>query len=432
MTMTGSLQATRRTAACLLGCLSLIFLGCGGGSSSDPQPPPATCGAAPSVPTGLAASGLTSTGVVLTWNAASADAACVVQYHVFRDGTEVAQVTSPTTSITGLTAGTTYSFAVAAFDAAGVSAQSSALAVTTPAVPVNTGMEIRTWVPPYNQSTWMAALTADTGGPYNPKNTLTSVAAQYYQIKTDGTVFLQSGVSASDITWVANYCATNHKKFLICVTDWNVALATPDWDWTLATAAFSGNKTALITSLMAMVASTGADGVDIDFEGLVDMNASRTAFASFLNDLGTQLHAAGKILTVAVYPYIWNAPNMGIIGDWAGHVDCVESMGYENLFGGATASTPGVWGTYQWQQDTALAAGYKNHQFAEGMPGYKATWGSGGLGTSVLNHVQELQSRTYTTKPTSVCIWDAQFTGSGWLSAEVWAGLHAIQVTPHE
>lgn len=91
---------------------------CGG----DTQPP--------SVPTNLA--GVPSTrSVALTWNA-STDNVGVVGYDIFRNGIKVAISAKPGYRDRGLTAGTSYTYTVDAFDAAGNhSAQSSAIQVTT-------------------------------------------------------------------------------------------------------------------------------------------------------------------------------------------------------------------------------------------------------------------------------------------------------------
>jgi cellulose 1,4-beta-cellobiosidase len=87
----------------------------------------------PGVPTGLAASNTTSSGTTLTWTAPTAiPANCTLTgYTVYQNGTAIATTTSPTYTVTGLTAGTQYSFTVAANDSFGVSAQSSAVSVTT-------------------------------------------------------------------------------------------------------------------------------------------------------------------------------------------------------------------------------------------------------------------------------------------------------------
>ncbi|MEP4095931.1 fibronectin type III domain-containing protein, partial [Reichenbachiella sp.] len=86
---------------------------------------------APSVPTGLAASNTSDTGTTLSWTA-STDNVGVTSYEVFQGGTSIGTSATPSFSVTGLTASTTYSFAVNASDAAGnASANSSSLNVTT-------------------------------------------------------------------------------------------------------------------------------------------------------------------------------------------------------------------------------------------------------------------------------------------------------------
>src|SRR3989449_106838 len=86
---------------------------------------------APTVPTGLAASAVTSTSLTLSWNA-SIDNIGVAGYRVYRDGTLVTSLSGTSASITGLSAGVPYSFTVSAFDASGnASALSAALSVTT-------------------------------------------------------------------------------------------------------------------------------------------------------------------------------------------------------------------------------------------------------------------------------------------------------------
>src|SRR5439155_551201 len=84
----------------------------------------------PSIPTNLAATVVSSSQIDLSWSPAT-DNVGVTGYRVYRNGTLVASPTGTFVSITGLSAGTTYSFTVSAFDAAGnVSAPSAPLSVT--------------------------------------------------------------------------------------------------------------------------------------------------------------------------------------------------------------------------------------------------------------------------------------------------------------
>src|SRR5204863_119738 len=94
-------------------------------------PPPDTT--PPSVPTGLTASAVSSSQINLSW-AASSDNVGVSGYRVFRNGAQIATTSATSFPNTGLSPSTTYSYTVAAFDAAGnLSAQSSPASATTPA-----------------------------------------------------------------------------------------------------------------------------------------------------------------------------------------------------------------------------------------------------------------------------------------------------------
>ena len=108
----------------------------GGPGSGAPWTIIGTCSACttvPSVPTGLQASGTTSNSTNLSWNASTVAVNCVLNgYTVFRNGGAIGTTSSPNMTVTGLSPVTTYSFRVAANDAAGSSAQSTAINVTTP------------------------------------------------------------------------------------------------------------------------------------------------------------------------------------------------------------------------------------------------------------------------------------------------------------
>ena len=86
---------------------------------------------APSAPTSLAASGTTTSSSTLSWNASS-DNVGVTGYDVYQGGSLLGSVTGTSTSVTGLTANTAYSFYVKAKDLAGnVSSASNTINVTT-------------------------------------------------------------------------------------------------------------------------------------------------------------------------------------------------------------------------------------------------------------------------------------------------------------
>ena len=86
----------------------------------------------PSVPTNLSATAVSSSQINLIWTA-STDKVGVTEYKIYREGTQIGTSTTNIYSDSGLSAGTTYSYTVAAVDAKGnISAQSAYAEATTP------------------------------------------------------------------------------------------------------------------------------------------------------------------------------------------------------------------------------------------------------------------------------------------------------------
>ncbi|MFC4035659.1 PHB depolymerase family esterase [Streptomyces polygonati] len=95
--------------------------------SGGSTPPGGGSGALPA-PTGLTVTATTSASVSLSWSAVSGAAS----YHVYRGGTEVGSPTAASYTDSGLTAGTGYTYTVAAVDSSGtVGAASAAVTATT-------------------------------------------------------------------------------------------------------------------------------------------------------------------------------------------------------------------------------------------------------------------------------------------------------------
>jgi glucose/arabinose dehydrogenase len=114
----------------------LAAVGCGAGSSKMGS----VAGGAgdlapPSVPTGLAAMAASSTAVDLTWTASTDDVG-VAGYRIYRDGAQIGTSAATAYADAGLAPAETYTYAVAAYDAAGnASAQSATASATTRAAP---------------------------------------------------------------------------------------------------------------------------------------------------------------------------------------------------------------------------------------------------------------------------------------------------------
>ena len=89
---------------------------------------------APSIPTGLTATAISSSQINLAWTASTDDVA-VTGYQVFRDSVFIATSSGTTYADTGLSPGTAYFYTVTAFDAAvNISNQSATATATTSAV----------------------------------------------------------------------------------------------------------------------------------------------------------------------------------------------------------------------------------------------------------------------------------------------------------
>lgn len=165
---------------------SAAFTGQGGGSGSGGgTPAPDT--AKPSVPGGLAISGRTVNSVALSWNASS-DNVGVAGYRIYRGGTEVGTSRSTAFTNTGLAANTSYSFTVAAYDAAGnVSAQS-------PAVTAKTAAAADTAAPTAPSNLKAAAVSAtQVNISWNASTDNTGVTG--YLVQRDGVTIAQLGGS---------------------------------------------------------------------------------------------------------------------------------------------------------------------------------------------------------------------------------------------
>jgi fibronectin type 3 domain-containing protein len=105
---------------------------------------PAADATPPTVPTGLVAVAISPTQIRLTWNP-STDNVGVTGYIVRRNGVQIATPATTSFANTGLSAATTYSYTVAARDAAGnISPNSTSVSVTTPTPPPSNSASL-TW-----------------------------------------------------------------------------------------------------------------------------------------------------------------------------------------------------------------------------------------------------------------------------------------------
>src|SRR5436189_1323560 len=128
----------RMKALLLLAVTAVVLTGCNGVGEAETSNGTGNTPAdttSPSPPAGLTGAAAGSTGANLSWSA-STDNVGVTGYIVRRNGVQVATPVTTSFADTGLSAATTYSYTVAARDAAGnISPNSTSVSITTAAPP---------------------------------------------------------------------------------------------------------------------------------------------------------------------------------------------------------------------------------------------------------------------------------------------------------
>ncbi len=189
---------------------------------------------APTVPGKPTSPSQTMTSINLAWTA-STDNVAVTGYRVFRNGTQVAVQPSPSYSDTGLVVNTSYSYTVAAIDAAGnASAQSAATAVST--LPDSQAPTV-----PSGLSSSVSGLTVTLNWSASTDN----VAVTGYRLYRDGT---QVGTATTTTANLTNAPTGTHS-------------------YTVAAVDAAGNLSAQSTALSVQVFVQG----DVNNNGTVDI-----------------------------------------------------------------------------------------------------------------------------------------------------------------
>jgi chitodextrinase len=188
----------------------------------------------PTVPGTPSLSSRTMTSISLGWTA-STDNVAVTGYKVFRNGTQVGTVATAAYTSTGLAPGTSYSFAVAAYDAAGnTSAQSTAASQST--------------LPDTQPPTVPTGLTAVATG----QNVQLSWTAASDNVAVTGYVVYRGGTQVATVTGLT-------------YTDSNLALGS--YSYTVAAYDAAGNTSPQSTAASITVYKAG----DINHDGKVNV-----------------------------------------------------------------------------------------------------------------------------------------------------------------
>lgn len=157
-------------------------------------PPPADI-TAPSVPTGLSTTALSTSAINLSWGAASDpdNSGSQISYTVYRNGSEIGTTAAGATSYsdTGLSTGTSYTYTVSAADPAGnTSAQSSSASATTQANPDTTPPTVSISSPAAGIVAGSITVSATASDPVVAGQTNSGLAL--VTVSIDGSVFATS------------------------------------------------------------------------------------------------------------------------------------------------------------------------------------------------------------------------------------------------
>jgi chitinase len=244
-------------------------------------------GTAPATPTGLAVTGTTASSVSLSWTAPSGT---VTGYYVFQNGTEVATVTGTTDTVTGLTASTSYAFAVAAYNAAGSSARSGTVSATTAAsgggggggssgLPAHVLMGY--WQDFTNGATPLTL--ADVPASYN----LVAVAfgdtgstpGQVTFSVDSGLASALGGYTQQQFTSDIKTLQARGQKVILSVGGQNGTISVDD----------AASASSFASSVYSIIQEYGFNGVDIDLENGVDPAYMASALEQLESDVGSSL-----------------------------------------------------------------------------------------------------------------------------------------------
>lgn len=171
---------------------------------------------APTTVTNLAIPSKTANSISLTWNA-STDNVAVTSYDVYMNGSLKSNVTSTSTTVTGLNSSTTYSFYIKAKDAAGnASANSSTVSATTNAVttpPTNCVNETFETIPTSNASsyttkTWTNGGITWTATDSRSDQTISNkaITVRYGSLKSSS---FSNGITSLTVTTQLKFSGTN-------------------------------------------------------------------------------------------------------------------------------------------------------------------------------------------------------------------------------
>src|SRR6267143_3484655 len=268
---------------------TLVFAGCNGtgGAESSNNGVGATPSAdttPPSMPTGLTVTAAGSTGANLSWNA-STDNVGVTGYIVSRDGIEAGTTATTTYAETGLSPGVTYSYSVAARDAAGNRSNASP----------NATFNIADTTPPTTPTGLTATVAGSTGANLSWNASTDNVGVTAYILLRNGvqvatpatTTYADTGLSVGTYSYTvaardaAGNISANSASVSVTLAD-----TTPPTTPTGLTAAAAGS-TGVNLSWSASTDNVGVTGYIVRRNGVQVATPATTSYADTGLSVGT-------------------------------------------------------------------------------------------------------------------------------------------------
>ena len=260
----------RLNSLLLLVVITMALAACGGGSGnpatwSNPTTPSDTT--PPSQPNGLTAVATGMTGASLAWGA-STDNMGVTGYIVRRNGTQVATPSGTSFADAGLSAGTTYTYTVAARDAADNVSSAASASVTTASAPDTT--------PPSQPTGFTATAAGSTGANLSWIASTDNVRVTGYIVRRNG-------------TQIATPTATSY-------ADTGLSAATT-YTYTVAARDAAGNVSSAASATVTTAPPPPSNSATLQWDSVTAPNLSGYR-VYFGNAPGTYLQALGQGVSV--------------------------------------------------------------------------------------------------------------------------------------
>jgi spore germination protein YaaH len=312
----------------------------------------------PGRPGDLRVGRVTDSEVDLSWNAARAGTSKVIGYRIYRNGVLLGQRPALSGTASNLAPATSYSFTVAAIDAAGYLGPSLGPA------------DVQTAMPAPTEGKAHAFLLATTDESFR------DLQRRYRQVGTIYPTYYACGVDGS-VKGRDDQLVTRWSQIRKIEVMPRFDCQRPEALHLMLTNAKV--RSAAISKLLAIVRNQGYQGINLDFEA--GYSTDRNAYSHFAGELGRRLHRAGAKLALEVsakYPgfetsrsAFYDYPTLGAFADYV----FVMNWGWHWVT--STPGAPDDLSRFTRVADYAASMPNKS-RYILGMPMFGVDWPNGG------------------------------------------------------